>query len=293
MQLPSGLVLLDKPSGITSFQAIAAVKRRLGHDQVGHAGTLDRYATGLLLVLCGPLTRLARLLADLDKSYHAWFTFGRSTDTLDPEGKVVAEADIPSRERIERAASRCTGAVEQVPPAYSALHVHGRRAYRLARAGETPALRPRSVLIHRISILRYDPPELELAIDCSKGTYIRALARDMGTEAGSCAYVTGLRRTRVGGFRVEEAVAPDKFSPEHDLLPAKVLVSRLEQIRAVEIREELRENILNGLPIGGGNTAFERDGLYALFDDQDRLVAVMERKKDKNAYLAVFREGCR
>ncbi|MBP1779515.1 MAG: truB, partial [candidate division NC10 bacterium] len=180
MTPPSGMLLLDKPAGITSFQALAGVKKALAAGRVGHVGTLDRFADGLLPVLVGSSTRLAFAMQGLDKSYRAVFVFGRSTATLDPEGEVVAEAEVPTLEAIMQARAAFLGRIQQVPPEYSAVHVGGKRAYRLARRGESPQLAARTVEILRFDIEGYQPPELQVRVDCSKGTYVRALARDLG-----------------------------------------------------------------------------------------------------------------
>ena len=293
MTPPSGLVLLDKPAGITSFQALAPLKKALATRQVGHLGTLDRFAGGLLPVLVGASTRLAFLFEDADKAYQAVFVFGRSTDTLDPEGKLVAEARVPERESIERALVGFIGEVEQVPPEYSAVHVGGKRAYQLARAGRRPVLAPRRIHIKSIEIRRYSPPELEIAVDCSKGTYIRALARDLGKQAGSCAYVSRLSRTRVGDFRLEEAVAPEGFDPARDLQPPSRFLPRLGTVGLLRLDARRRHEVLNGNPLQQQwcLQPAARDGCYAVFDGPECLLAVVRLSGDRYEYRAVFPEA--
>jgi tRNA pseudouridine55 synthase len=293
MTPPSGLVLLDKPEGVTSFQALGPLKRALGLRQAGHLGTLDRFAGGLLPVLVGSSTRLAFLFEGADKAYRAVFILGRSTDTLDPEGRVVAQGPVPSRDCIERTLEGFRGPIQQVPPEYSAVHVDGKRAYRLARAGVKPELRPRAVTIHRFEVLRYDPPELELAIDCSKGTYVRALARDLGRQAGSCAYVCRLRRVRVGGFHLEEAVAPQQFRAAEHLLPPSLFLQRLGGIDLPRLDPGRREAVLNGQPLHDDwfLPSLRQDGQYAVLDDDGRLLAMVRRREGRCEYQAVFREA--
>jgi tRNA pseudouridine55 synthase len=290
---PSGLVLLNKPEGVTSFQALGPLKRALGLRQAGHLGTLDRFAGGLLPVLVGPSTRLAFLFEDADKAYRAVFFFGRSTDTLDPEGRVVAEAPVPSREGIERALEVFRGPIQQVPPEYSAVHVGGERAYRLARAGGKPELRSRAVTVHRIEVLRYDPPELELAIDCSKGTYVRALARDLARQAGSCAYVSRLSRVRVGVFSLGEAVAPRDFQAAAHLLPPSRFLPRLGGIGMLRLDPGRREAVLNGRPLRDDWCLPQplQDGQYAVLDAEERLLAMVRRREGRCEYRAVFPEA--
>jgi tRNA pseudouridine55 synthase len=236
---------------------------------------------------------LAYLFAETDKAYRAVFFFGRSTDTLDPEGRVVEEAPVPSRDSIERALEGFHGRILQIPPDYSAVHVAGKRAYRLARAGRSPELRPRTVTIQRIEVLRYDPPELELAIDCSKGTYVRALARDLGRQAGSCAYVSRLCRTRVGPFLLEEAAASQDFRLPAHLLPPALFLPRLGGIGLLTLDPGRREEILNGRPLRDEwcLPPVRRDGQYAVLGADGRLLAMVERRAGRHEYRAVFPEA--
>jgi tRNA pseudouridine55 synthase len=293
MEAPSGLILLHKPEGITSFQALSPLKKALQLRQVGHLGTLDRFAGGLLPVLVGSSTRLASLFEGADKTYQAVFFLGRSTDTLDPEGQVVAEAGLPSLQDIERALESFRGRIQQIPPDYSAVHVAGKRAYQLARAGRKPELRSRSVTIHRITVLRYDPPELELTIDCSKGTYVRALARDLGRQAGSCAYVSRLSRLRVGAFHLEEAVAPQDFEVSAHLLPPARFLPRLAGIGLLALDPSRRAEVLNGQPLHDDwcLPPVRKDGDFAVFDGEGRLLAMVRRREGRHEYQAVFPEG--
>jgi tRNA pseudouridine55 synthase len=203
--LTEGIILLNKPPGQTSFQSLGAVKRRLGTGRVGHTGTLDRFAEGLLVVLSGRMTRLCAYATSLDKEYVAVITFGRATTTLDPEGETTAVGSIPEICSIESVLPEFLGSLSQVPPAFSALHIGGRRAYDAARKGEIVVLPPRPVRIDRIELLGYEPPDATIRVSCSKGTYIRSLARDIAEKLGTHGFVSKLRRVRVGGFRVEDA----------------------------------------------------------------------------------------
>lgn len=240
---PSGILLVDKPAGLTSFQALDEVKRALRTGRVGHAGTLDRFATGLLVVLVGPCTRLVRLFQRLEKEYVAGVAFGTETETLDPEGSVVRTAQVPELEAVRAVLPRFTGRIRQVPPAYSALHIGGRRAHEIARSGGVPELEPRTVEVREIELLDYRPPVLELRVRCSGGTYVRSLARDLALAAGSCAHLSALRRTAVGAIRVEEAGAasdalralaePGAFIASHGVLPVVAIRDdRLARFRA-------------------------------------------------------------
>jgi tRNA pseudouridine55 synthase len=200
----TGVVLLDKAEGESSFSALGALKRHFNTRRVGHTGTLDPMATGLMIALVGPATRCARFFSALDKTYVADVTFGSETDTDDRTGEVVRSAPIPQMESAARAASGFLGEISQIPPAYSAIHVDGRRAYQRARAGENVEMPARCVNINEIEGEIIDEQTLRLTISCSTGTYIRSLARDIGRATGSAAHLTALRRTSVGPFDVDE-----------------------------------------------------------------------------------------
>lgn len=200
----SGVVLLDKSEGESSFSALGNLKRRFNTRRVGHTGTLDPMATGLLVALVGPATRCARFFSSLDKTYIAEIRFGSETDTDDRTGEVVMTAPAPVMESAVDAADTFVGEISQIPPAYSAIHVEGRRAYERARAGEKVEIPARHVTIHGITSDIIDETTLRLTVNCSSGTYIRSLARDIGRALGSAAHLSRLRRTRVGPFDLEE-----------------------------------------------------------------------------------------
>jgi tRNA pseudouridine55 synthase len=215
----SGLALLRKPVGITSFQALFPIKRALGSGKVGHAGTLDRFAQGLLVVLAGSYSRLAPYVVAGEKLYRGIIAFGSETDTLDPEGEVVAEAPIPARSDIEESLSKFRGPIMQKPPAYSAVHVGGKRAYEIALKGEVPELNERLVEIYSLELLSYEKGSALLEVRCSSGTYIRSLARDIALCCGSRAHLAALDRISIGPFDVEAAISPEGFDPRKDLRP--------------------------------------------------------------------------
>ena len=207
MRLESGLLLVDKPAGATSHDVVLRLRRLLGIRRVGHTGTLDPFATGLLLVLVGAFTRLAELYHILPKSYEATLEFGRETDTDDATGATVSESaawrDYDDA-RVRAAFAGRVGEGSQVPSAYSARHVDGERAYVRARRGERPALAARAVVVHEIAITEMDLPRVRFRTRVSTGTYIRALARDIGRDLGAGAHLTALRRTAIGPFAVED-----------------------------------------------------------------------------------------
>lgn len=210
----TGVLDVDKPTGMTSHDVVAHVRRASGQRRVGHAGTLDPMATGVLLVCLGRATRIAEYLADLPKVYRAGIHFGLSTDTWDADGTVTEERDAShlTREYVEGLLGRFTGRLMQVPPMYSALKRDGEPLYRLARRGETVVREARPVEITRLEVVAWEPPRLTLDVHCSRGTYVRALARDLGRAAGTGAHLDALRRLAIGDLRAEEGVALDALT---------------------------------------------------------------------------------
>ncbi len=214
---PSGILPVDKPTGPTSHDLVASARRALGTRRVGHAGTLDPFASGLLLLLVGGGTRLAEYLSPLPKSYVATARLGIRTTTHDPEGEVVERSDgwkALATESIREALDAFRGEVRQLPPRYSAKKVGGRPAHRRVRAGEEVTLAPATVTIHEVALEEVRLPELRFRVTCSTGTYIRAMARDLGEALGVGAYLTDLRRTRIGPFSVEEALPAHRLEED-------------------------------------------------------------------------------
>lgn len=269
-------MLLDKPAGVTSFEALDGVKRTLGTRRVGHAGTLDRFATGLLVVMVGASTRLVRFVQDLEKEYVARLTLGIETDTLDPEGAVVGTAAVPAAAALEAARGSFVGTITQVPPAFSALHIDGRRAHEIARSGGTPQMRPRTVDIRELSLLEYQPPFLDIRIRCSGGTYVRSLARDLAREAGSCAHVSALRRTAIGSIRVEEAVAPGDFLLDPRVAQPGPFVTAHHVLQQVTVRDACLARIRHGRggPVAELCTDTAPDGEVACLDTAGELIGL-------------------
>ena len=205
--LPCGLLNLNKPVGMTSRQAVNVVQRLAGPAKAGHAGTLDPLASGVLVVCVGGATRLIEYVQRMRKRYVGTFLLGRQSITEDTEGDVteLPDAPVPNWQEIEAAAQRFVGRIEQRPPAFSALKVQGRAAYKLARQGKPVVLVPRPVDIHRIEIQSYEYPELVLAVECGSGTYVRSLGRDLAETLGTAAVMSALVRTSIGSHRLEEA----------------------------------------------------------------------------------------
>ncbi|HUP19897.1 MAG TPA: tRNA pseudouridine(55) synthase TruB [Gemmatimonadota bacterium] len=244
----TGILCVDKPPGPTSHDVVARARRALGTRRVGHFGTLDPFASGLVVCGVGPATRLASFAASHPKTYLATVRLGWTSDTDDSEGDLAPTGAVaPSLADVEAARDRWIGAVDQIPPAYSAKHVEGRRAYALARAGETVELAPAPVRIDRIDVLRYAWPDLELEVECGPGTYIRALARDLGSGLGTGGYCAALRRTRSGPFAVEDALAWDDLDDpgraQSALAPAESAVAELP---VAELDEPARAAVVAG-----------------------------------------------
>jgi tRNA pseudouridine55 synthase len=213
----TGVLNLDKPAGVSSARVVSQVKRLLPRGvKIGHAGTLDPFATGVLLLLVGKATKLCERLMDEPKQYEATLKLGGTTPTDDPESdeSPTAGAAKVSREALQDAVRSLIGEIVQRPPAFSALKVGGRRAYDLARGGQVVELQPRTVKVYAIEMLEYAWPLVRLKVDCGRGTYIRAIARDLGEKLGVGGFLTQLRRTRVGPFYASDAVSVEQLQAE-------------------------------------------------------------------------------
>lgn len=240
-----GVIAIDKPSGCTSYDVLRGLKRTLGTGKLGHTGTLDPMATGVLVVCAGWATRLIPFLSDGAKEYTGTMRLGVTTTTDDREGEVVLERDATgvTDEALAAAAARLTGAIEQVPPAYSAVKVDGRRAYDAARAGEAVELEARSATIFRFDLSPRTGDEVAFSVSVSPGTYIRSLARDLGEDLGCGAHLTSLRRTRNSGIGEGVAVALDDVTGPEQLVP---LVDALAGFERVELDAEEVARVRNG-----------------------------------------------
>ncbi|MGZ8630596.1 MAG: tRNA pseudouridine(55) synthase TruB [Actinomycetota bacterium] len=207
---PEGLLLVDKPKGITSHDAVAKVRRALGTRKIGHAGTLDPMATGLLVMGVGRATRFLRFLGDLPKTYEATMRLGIETTTLDADGDVTLTSPVTiADDRLSGAVAALVGESMQRPPAYSAVKVGGRKLYEAARKGDALEAAPRPIKVHRFEVRARRGDDVDLVVTCGGGTYIRVLAADVGTALGCGAHLTALRRTAIGSFDVESAMDPD------------------------------------------------------------------------------------
>jgi tRNA pseudouridine55 synthase len=268
------VLLVDKPAGLTSHDVVAVARRALGTRRIGHGGTLDPFATGLLVLLVGRATRLLPYLDAEPKVYEARIVFGTETDTDDLGGAVVRDTPLPDVSAIPQAIARLTGALEQLPPQYSAKRVAGERAYAIARRGEVAELRPARVHVFSWEILEQTTDSIRAVITCSGGTYIRALARDLGRFLDSAAHLGALRRLRSGVFDVLDAVSIDALERrEAALLPPRAALPRFA---AQTLGEADMQRVRNGNPVTASV-----EGKFALLEDEDgNLLALAERQGD-------------
>jgi tRNA pseudouridine55 synthase len=278
------VLLVDKPAGITSHDVVAVTRRALGLRRIGHAGTLDPFATGLLVLLVGRATRLLPYMDGEPKEYEATVRFGAETDTDDVTGVVTRTAALPDRGDVARGISALTGEIEQMPPAFSAKRVAGRRSHDAARRGESLALAPARITVHGWAVRQWRREALEVVITCSGGTYVRALARDLGRISGSAAHVTALRRLRSGAFTVREAEPLDAVRAG-----AVAIRPPLDAVRSLPI-ERLEERAIARVTRGLAVPALT-DGLRAaLVDAGGALVSIAERSGDQWQPRVVLRD---
>jgi tRNA pseudouridine55 synthase len=276
-----GLLVVDKHAGWTSHDVVAKLRGACRQRRVGHAGTLDPDATGVLLVGLGRVTRLLRFLQESTKAYRGVIAFGVATDTLDAAGAVLERSAMPvSREEVEEATRRFTGDILQVPPMVSALKVGGRRLHELARAGIEVERDARPVRIDRLDVEDFEPgpfPKATIVVECSSGTYIRSLAADLGAALGGCAHLERLRRLRVGPFGLEDAHPLEEILTE----PEPFVLSPASAMRALEqvaVDDETRAAVTHGSVFAASALVVDGAGPFALVDRAGDLVAVYERK---------------
>jgi tRNA pseudouridine55 synthase len=283
----TGLVVVDKEAGWTSHDVVARCRRVFGQRRVGHAGTLDPDATGVLLVGLGRATRLLRFLTALPKTYTAEIVLGSATSTLDSSGDVTGRWDMSAvtPAQVRAAAADLTGTIAQIPPMVSAVKVEGRRLHELARQGIEVERAPRTVTVHRFDI-EPDPgrPEVYLAeVVCSSGTYIRTLADDMGRALGGGAHIGLLRRTRIGSFGADEMRPLDRIDLDAVLTPAQAM----RDLDYVTVEDELAVAIGRGLPLDRVPVGAVGDGPWAMLDSRGALLAVYEATKTDRIKPAV------
>lgn len=286
-----GLLLVDKPAGVSSHDIVGAARRCVGEQRIGHAGTLDPFATGLLVLCSGRATRLLPHLPNEPKVYEATIRFGTETDTEDLLGAVVREGPLPTRDAVLAAIPQFIGEIAQVPPAYSAKRVDGQRAYARARSGESVVLAPVTIHVHRWDVLAVREAdgavqEMVVRITCGGGTYVRSLARDLGRAVGSAAHLVALRRTQSGAFHVRDAVTLADLREQRAVLrPALDAVPHLPM---QSLSDDALLQIVRGLEVPA-----TVEGTWAALVREDRpvLVALAERRADRWQPRVVMREA--
>ena len=281
----SGVLVIDKPVGMTSHDVVQAVRRGTGIRRAGHTGTLDPRASGVLVVLVGPAVRLSEFVSASDKRYQAIIRLGESTDTFDAEGEVTRRSPVNiSEEQIAEALTQFEGTVEQVPPAYSAKKIQGKKAYELAREGEEVELDAKEIDVYHLELLEWDPPEAIVDVYCSSGTYVRALANDLGEVLGCGGHLVGLRRTKSGEFALRDAIQLRKLQEAFDdgdwykyLIPA---AEALSDWPSRELSFDEVDLVRHGHRIPVEESPDEPDQWVRAISQQGELVALLEYISD-------------
>lgn len=291
--MTSGILLIDKPADVTSFEVVRRARRALKIRKIGHLGTLDPFATGLLPLCLLEATKLVPYLMPEPKTYRAQVRLGVTTDTQDATGEVVARCEaLPTPVQIFQAAARFVGKVTQVPPRYSAVHYQGERAYRLARRGEAMELAPRTVTIYDLSVEAVAIPEFTITVRCSQGTYIRTLAQDLGEALGCGAHLIALRRLAVGAFKVDDAVALaalEELSRE-DLASRIVPLSAcLPGMRPIEVDAAAARQLRQGRPLVHGAADLHDGEQVQVLADAELVAVAQVRNLASQAVLAPVR----
>lgn len=279
LDLVSGVLVVDKPIGLTSHDVVQIIRRGTGIRRAGHTGTLDPRASGVLVILIGPAVRLSEFVSASDKRYQATIRLGSSTDTYDGDGQITGTSEIGDirEEDFDEVLQTFVGEMEQVPPPYSAVKVKGRKAYDMARKGEEVELEPRMVNVYSLEILEWAPPEAVVDVYCSSGTYVRSLANDLGKALGTGAHLVGLRRTKSGRFTLRDAVQLRRLQEAFDagdwyrfLIPAAEALSDWPMI---ELDADAMELVRHGHRIPANTDA---KGWARGVSQQGDLVALLE-----------------
>jgi tRNA pseudouridine55 synthase len=276
----SGVLVVDKPVGMTSHDVVQAIRSGTGLRRAGHTGTLDPRASGVLVILVGPAVRLSEFVSASDKRYQAIIRLGSTTDTFDADGKFTHsnEPVNVTEDQFEKVLSTFIGEIEQTPPPYSAVKVQGRKAYEMARQGEEVDLAPRKITVHHLEVLEWAPPEAVIDVHCSSGTYVRSLANDLGTALGCGAYLVGLRRTKSGRFSLRDATPLRKLQEAFHagnwyqyLIPA---AEALAEWPAIELNPDEVEDVRHGHRVKAAADA--QPGMVRGVSTQGELVALMD-----------------
>jgi tRNA pseudouridine55 synthase len=283
----SGVLVVDKPVGMTSHDVVQAIRAGTGIRRAGHTGTLDPRASGVLVILIGPAVRLSEFVSASDKRYQAIIRLGSSTDTFDADGKFTRQ-ETPvnvTEEQFEKVLKTFEGEIEQTPPPYSAVKVQGRKAYEMARKGEEVELEPRIIQVHHLEVLEWAPPEVVVDVHCSSGTYVRSLTNDLGEALGTGAYLVGLRRTKSGRFTLRDAVPLRKLQEAFQagnwyqyLIPA---AEALSDWPAVELNPDEVEEVRHGHRVKAAPDT-ELGKMVRGVSTQGELVALLECKEGED-----------
>jgi tRNA pseudouridine55 synthase len=286
-----GVLIVDKPAGVSSALAVDRVKHSLGVRRVGHGGTLDPLATGVLAVCLGGATKIAQYLLADDKEYVADGLLGVETDTLDRTGTITAQREVTvTREAMLAAIAAHTGELEQIPPMFSAIKQDGVRMYTRARAGEEIERAPRKIRIDRLELVMFEPPRFRIVIACSKGTYVRSLVADLGTAVGAGAHMTELRRTRSGRFTIDMAIRLDRVGVD-DLGPHLIAMSAATNLPSVVAAAALHPQIRSGLQLPVEVFTAEKLERFQLVAEGGRLLAIVHVEEGTVLYDRVFPDG--
>lgn len=284
--MASGVLVVDKPIGMTSHQVVQVIRNGTHIKRAGHTGTLDPRASGVLVVLIGPAVRLSEYVSAEDKRYQATIKLGEKTDTYDADGTITGTADVNvTMEQFEEALQQFVGQIEQVPPPYSAVKVKGRRAYEMARKGEEVKLEPRIINVHSLEMIEWNAPEVVIDVHCSSGTYVRSLAYDLGEVLGCGANLTGLRRTKSGRFTLKDSVPLRKLNEAFEnsdwyqyLIPA---AEALSDWPSITLNNEEVDNVRHGHRIERESSQGE---MVRAITEQGELVALMAFDAETSEY---------
>ena len=282
-----GVLVIDKPAGWTSHDVVAKARGLTGIRQIGHSGTLDPMATGVLVLCLGKATRLLEYLTGLSKTYQAGVTLGTATDTYDATGTIISRHPLPelTAEALEQTMDGFRGEIMQTPPAYSAIKRNGEAQYKRARRGEAVELDPRPVTVYELTLVRFDDGVIQIRLTCSAGTYVRSIAHDLGVVLGCGAHLSSLRRLAVGPFGIDQAVTLQQLAEEdwqRWLLPPSAAVAHLAR---VELAEGEASRLIHGLSIAARQPIAQ--GLACAFDPAGRLVAVVRPDLQRQAWQPV------
>ncbi|MEJ7598104.1 MAG: tRNA pseudouridine(55) synthase TruB [Kofleriaceae bacterium] len=286
--LTHGILIIDKPANRSSASTVDYVKRVLNAERVGHGGTLDPLATGVLLICVNAATKLAGYLLAEDKAYEADAILGVETDTLDRTGRVLATHPVAVTEQaLREALGRRCGEQDQIPPMFSAIKQGGVRLYERARAGEDVERAARKIRIDRLELLAFEPPRFRVAITCSKGTYVRSILADLGTELGCGAHLAELRRTRSGRFGIEQAITLEQLDPA-ELAAHLIPLGRATDLPVIITPDEYLSSIRSGVQLETQAFPGELPAQFQLVDADHRLVAIAHPDRGRLVYDRVF-----